>query len=63
MREANPNIRCTVNNCEYHCKDGDYCSLDKIDIPTHEMNPTKCVNAPIANLSFTKDNFSVIRRF
>ena len=24
MREANPNIRCTVNNCEYHCKDCDY---------------------------------------
>ena len=42
MREANPNIRCTVNNCEYHYKDCDYCSLDKIEISTHEMNPTKC---------------------
>ncbi len=42
MREANPNIRCTVNNCEHHCKDCNCCTLERIEIETHENNPTKC---------------------
>lgn len=34
-------IRCSINNCEYHCGNEDYCSLDNIKIGTHESNPTK----------------------
>lgn len=38
--KANECIQCTVNQCEYHCGDKDYCSLDKILVGTHESNPT-----------------------
>ncbi len=38
---ANKHIGCTIHNCENHCSCDDYCSLDKIEIGTHEANPTK----------------------
>ena len=38
---ANKSIECAIDNCAYHCCCGDYCSLDKIKIGTHEVNPTK----------------------
>jgi hypothetical protein len=38
---ANPSIKCTVNECEYHCQDQQYCSLDSIKVGTHEQNPTQ----------------------
>lgn len=43
---ANKSIRCTVQQCENHCSDKDYCSLESIVIGTHEMNPTvvQCVD-------------------
>lgn len=46
MNEANTHIGCTVSNCAYHCKDCNYCSLNKVEIGTHESNPTKveCVD-------------------
>ena len=37
---ANKHIGCTIHNCENHCCCGDYCSLDKIEVGTHEANPT-----------------------
>ena len=38
--KANPSIKCTVQQCSYHCSDKDYCSLDSITVGTHEANPT-----------------------
>ena len=42
----NSSIRCSVNQCAYHCGDVEYCSLDCIKVGTHEANPTekKCVD-------------------
>lgn len=37
----NPSIECTINNCEYHDRAENYCTLDKISVGTHEANPTK----------------------
>ncbi len=38
---SNPNksIGCTVTQCEYHCDGENYCTLEKINVGTHEMNP------------------------
>ena len=35
----NNSIACTVNNCAYHCQEENYCSLDKIQVGTHESDP------------------------
>ena len=44
----NPNmsIRCTVDQCAYHCGEKQYCSLQSVQIGTHESNPTQtqCVD-------------------
>ena len=37
---ANNSIKCTVQQCKYHCNTKDYCSLDCIIVGTHEQNPT-----------------------
>ena len=37
---ANKAIACTVTNCRNHCDNADFCSLDRIQVGTHEMNPT-----------------------
>lgn len=39
--EKNPNIACTVNNCEHHAQNENYCTLNSIKVGTHETNPTK----------------------
>ena len=39
---ANHCIRCTVNNCAYHCGGENYCTLETISVGTHEANPTEC---------------------
>ncbi|HIS99098.1 MAG TPA: DUF1540 domain-containing protein [Candidatus Faecaligallichristensenella faecipullorum] len=31
-KNANPNIRCNVSSCSYHCDDKQCCSLDSIDV-------------------------------
>lgn len=41
MNETNRHIGCEVRSCAYHCKDSDYCTLDHIQVGTHETNPTK----------------------
>ena len=44
--KANKSIGCSVQQCAYHCTNEPYCSLDKIQVGTHEANPTKsqCVD-------------------
>ena len=37
---ANKAIGCTVTQCKHHCCGENYCSLNKIEIVTHEANPT-----------------------
>ena len=39
MDKANKCIRCTVTSCRNHCDCEDYCSLDSIQVGTHEANP------------------------
>lgn len=34
-------INCTVNNCKYHANEKNYCTLDAIQVGTHEHNPEK----------------------
>lgn len=34
-------IECSINNCAYHAKSEDYCTLEKIKVGTHESNPTQ----------------------
>lgn len=43
---ANYSIHCTVRDCKYHKGDENYCSLDTVNISTHEKNPTdvRCVD-------------------
>lgn len=37
---ANMSIKCSVTQCRNHCQTKDYCSLDSIQVGTHEANPT-----------------------
>ena len=37
---ANKCIGCTVQQCVYHCTDADYCTLDHIQVGTHEADPS-----------------------
>ena len=41
MDKANRSIHCTVTSCKNHCNGEDYCSLDTINVGTHECNPSK----------------------
>ena len=41
MEKANRSIHCTVTSCTNHCSCEDYCSLDSIQVGTHECNPSK----------------------
>ncbi len=36
----NHSIGCTVSQCTHHCGNENYCSLNKIEVVTHEANPT-----------------------
>ena len=38
--EANKSIACTVTTCKHHCDAQNYCSLNKIQVGTHEVNPS-----------------------
>ena len=37
---ANKSIEGTVRQCEHHCQNENYCSLDRILVGTHEADPT-----------------------
>lgn len=39
--QANKSIACTVSQCTHHCAMEDYCSLNKIQVGTHECDPTE----------------------
>lgn len=39
-KNANPSIKCTVQQCQNHCNSEDYCALKSITVGTHEANPT-----------------------
>jgi hypothetical protein len=39
--EKNSSIGCTVNNCTHHAQSENYCTLSKIEVGTHESNPTQ----------------------
>lgn len=45
-RKKNPNIHCTVEQCRYNMCSENYCTLDVVNIGTHENNPTvkECVD-------------------
>jgi len=45
-KTANYCIACTVTQCQHHVKTSNYCALDKIQVGTHEANPTesKCTD-------------------
>ncbi len=38
--EKNTSIGCTVSNCKYNNESENYCTLEKIQVGTHESNPT-----------------------
>ena len=42
----NPNIHCTVDQCRYNLCSENYCTLDVVNIGTHESNPSvkECVD-------------------
>lgn len=44
--QANESIKCTVEQCQFHCKEKEFCSLPKIKVGTHEANPTvpQCID-------------------
>ncbi len=39
--EKNPSIGCTVQSCQFHAQDENYCTLNKIQVGTHEKEPTQ----------------------
>ena len=43
--KPNHNIHCSVKACEFHCGDENYCSLNSIQVASHEKHPTdeRCV--------------------
>ncbi|NLK37239.1 MAG: DUF1540 domain-containing protein [Epulopiscium sp.] len=41
MEKANESIRCSVTSCRHHCTSKDYCSLQTVQIGTHEYCPTE----------------------
>ena len=41
ITDKNECLACTVNNCVYHAQSENYCTLEKIQVGTHETNPTK----------------------
>ncbi len=40
--KANNCIGCSVVSCAHHYQKDNYCTLDKINVTTHEPNPTQC---------------------
>lgn len=38
--KINQSIQCTVDQCRYHDRSQNYCTLNTIQVGTHEANPT-----------------------
>jgi len=39
--DVNSSIKCSVDKCQYHANAKEYCTLQEIQVGTHEQNPTK----------------------
>ncbi len=39
--QINQSIKCTVQQCRHHAAGQNYCSLQEIQVGTHEANPTE----------------------
>lgn len=39
-KSKNSSIRCTVSQCAHNMESENYCTLNTIDVGTHEANPT-----------------------
>lgn len=54
MEKANKSIHCSVTSCSHHCDCENYCSLDSIQVGTHECDPKmdQCTDCQ----SFVKKN-------
>lgn len=37
--DKNSSIKCTVQQCKHHSNTSDYCTLNHIEVGTHETNP------------------------
>ncbi len=42
----NSSIKCVVNECKYHCKEDNYCTLDTIMVGkhSHKATTTECTD-------------------
>lgn len=40
MQNTNQSIQCTVDECQYHAKSQDYCTLDSINVVKHQNRAT-----------------------
>lgn len=42
----NDSIGCVVSECKHHCKDDNYCTLDKIQVAKHvtQANTIECTD-------------------
>lgn len=38
--QKNSSIKCSVQQCKHHACSENYCTLDAIQVGTHETNPT-----------------------
>jgi hypothetical protein len=39
--DVNSSIKCSVDKCQYHANAKAYCTLQEIQVGTHDQNPTK----------------------
>lgn len=42
--DHNSSIGCTVSECNFHCKDDNYCTLNKIEVVKHTPNANTVEN-------------------
>lgn len=44
--QMNPHIHCTVSQCEHNLCSAQFCTLDQVQIDTHESDPSvkECVD-------------------
>ena len=54
-QEKNDSIQCSIHNCVHHAEMWISCTLDRIHVGTHELNPTKkectdCDSLPVQDV-------------
>ena len=52
----NPSIGCSVTECNYHCKEDNYCTLDKIEVVknTQRAETVECTDCGVLKGSSLK---------